>query len=298
MCGPFSRDLTNAPKSLLDQIQQQQAAFAKQQLPAVSLSNFDLGFNTEEASPLDADIPFGLPQVFSKSDDIQNLPVPDVDDSSIFNWNILDEPFAAPSAAAPSAASTPEDFGFPQEFDFDFSLNAPSVVKAEPAAEAAAPERKAPVTKKQSARASSKAKPPKPPAAAPPKSDSDDAEIGEGECKPYTEKLPKDLLDHPCAATLLSAGIRIKGRTREELLEVAERIKKRRRASAARCRARKATHVHHLEDENKELKQENIMLKQRIAELTGGTMNMDDFFSNNVPPMMQQQQAMNASYAF
>ena len=63
MCGPFSRDLTHAPQSLLEQIQQQQAAFAKQQLPAVSLSNFDLGFEPEEAAPLEADIPFGLPQV-------------------------------------------------------------------------------------------------------------------------------------------------------------------------------------------------------------------------------------------
>ena len=226
------------------------------------------------------------------------MPVPDVDDSTLFNWNILEEPFAdEPSAAAPSAASTPEDFGLPQaDFNFDFSLNAPLAVKAEPSAEAA-PERKATAGKKQSARASSKSKPPKPlPAAS--KSESDDAEIEEGECKPYTEKLPKDLLDHPCAATLLSAGIRIKGRTREELLEVAERIKKRRRASAARCRARKATHVHHLEDENKELKHENLVLKQRIAELTGGTMNMDTFFSNTVPSVVHQQQAMPTSYAF
>ena len=56
--------------------------------------------------------------------------------------------------------------------------------------------------------------------------------------------------------------------------------------------------MHHLEDENKELKQENLMLKQRIADLTGGTMNMDNYFSNNVPSLMQQQQAMPTSYAF
>lgn len=276
MCGPFVRDLAQVPQAFLEQIQAQQAALAKQQIHPVP-ADFDFSFNAD--APLDSDLPFNLSKVYTQND-LPSLPIPDVDVSALFNWSLLEEPFSTPAPAAPSAASSPEDFCYPQDFNFDFSLGVSEVaeVKTEPA-EKPLPEigAKPPADKK---RAISKLKPPKPLASL--KSDSDDIlEIEENECKPYTEKLPKDLLDHPCAATLLSAGIRIKGRTREELLEVAERIKKRRRASASRCRARKATHVHHLEDENMELKNENMMLKRRIAELTGGTMNLDNYFANS-----------------
>mmetsp|Transcript_36287 Transcript_36287/g.94235 ORF Transcript_36287/g.94235 Transcript_36287/m.94235 type:complete len:233 (-) Transcript_36287:292-990(-) len=91
---------------------------------------------------------------------------------------------------------------------------------------------------------------------------------GKGKGKACAEQLPETLINHPVAATLLSAGIRIKGRSEEELLQVADRVKKRRRQSAARCRARRANHIHVLEDENENLKAENARLKQRISELT------------------------------
>mmetsp|Transcript_40540 Transcript_40540/g.114825 ORF Transcript_40540/g.114825 Transcript_40540/m.114825 type:complete len:276 (+) Transcript_40540:369-1196(+) len=67
--------------------------------------------------------------------------------------------------------------------------------------------------------------------------------------------------------TLKSAGVRIKGRTKDELMEVADRIRKRRRESAARSRARKANRVCNLSEENATLKQENDKLKRQIAEL-------------------------------
>eukprot|EP00193_Tetraselmis_chui_P001921 CAMPEP_0177756684 /NCGR_PEP_ID=MMETSP0491_2-20121128/3241_1 /TAXON_ID=63592 /ORGANISM="Tetraselmis chuii, Strain PLY429" /LENGTH=169 /DNA_ID=CAMNT_0019272285 /DNA_START=657 /DNA_END=1166 /DNA_ORIENTATION=+ len=67
--------------------------------------------------------------------------------------------------------------------------------------------------------------------------------------------------------TLLSAGVRMQGRSREELLQKAKHIRQRRRESAARCRARRAKHFVELEHENKALREENWRLKALLESL-------------------------------
>mmetsp|Transcript_12732 Transcript_12732/g.30201 ORF Transcript_12732/g.30201 Transcript_12732/m.30201 type:complete len:233 (+) Transcript_12732:169-867(+) len=67
--------------------------------------------------------------------------------------------------------------------------------------------------------------------------------------------------------TLRSAGVRIKGRTKAELMQVAERIRKRRRESAARSRAKKADKMCTLRDENTRLRKENEELKKKLESL-------------------------------
>lgn len=208
------------------------------------------------------------------------------DDASLFNWSLLDETFAGLESPIvsdlPAATQTSTSSEQPLCTLDGFSFSPALVDSLPPQPLAAAVPFEIKQEKAQPPR--TKAMKPKRPSKVPVNlypTDYDLYEPEEGECKPYSEKLPKELLDHPCAATLLSAGIRIKGRTREELLDLAERIKKRRRASAARCRARKATHVHHLEDENQELKEENMRLRQRIAQLTGGSLNLTGLLGPN-----------------
>eukprot|EP00193_Tetraselmis_chui_P008861 CAMPEP_0177768040 /NCGR_PEP_ID=MMETSP0491_2-20121128/9494_1 /TAXON_ID=63592 /ORGANISM="Tetraselmis chuii, Strain PLY429" /LENGTH=252 /DNA_ID=CAMNT_0019284791 /DNA_START=265 /DNA_END=1023 /DNA_ORIENTATION=+ len=84
----------------------------------------------------------------------------------------------------------------------------------------------------------------------------------------HQEPTAEELKTHPCFATLKSAGVRIKGRSRIELVQVAERIRKRRRESAARSRARKANKLTTLSAENQALRQENMALRHRLQELT------------------------------
>mmetsp|Transcript_38483 Transcript_38483/g.108767 ORF Transcript_38483/g.108767 Transcript_38483/m.108767 type:complete len:309 (+) Transcript_38483:327-1253(+) len=282
MCGPFARDLRDAPAGFIKHLQQQQL-LQQLQPPTVVHGTACDGFLAQGMpldTPMTSDVGLELPQKY------EHDPIPELcsDDGSFFNWSLLDEAFQTDlspplsSSPSPSATTNPSPTGSPELVSFqsspvsEFPQDLAAVVSAPPSqtslpdlsksATHANPEVKRPLAKaKRSSKAVSK-----------PPSDSDrsDGDEHEGNSQPYSEKLPKELLDHPCAATLLSAGIRIKGRTREELLEVAERIKKRRRASAARCRARKASHVHTLEDENEQLKEENMMLRRRIAELTGG----------------------------
>lgn len=84
----------------------------------------------------------------------------------------------------------------------------------------------------------------------------------------HEEPTAEELRTNPCFATLKSAGVRIKGRTRLELVAVAERIRKRRRESAARSRARKANKLTTLSKENQALRNENLALRRRVQELT------------------------------
>mmetsp|Transcript_2248 Transcript_2248/g.5604 ORF Transcript_2248/g.5604 Transcript_2248/m.5604 type:complete len:276 (-) Transcript_2248:239-1066(-) len=83
----------------------------------------------------------------------------------------------------------------------------------------------------------------------------------------HEEPTAEELKTHPCFATLKSAGVRIKGRSRLELVAVAERIRKRRRESAARSRARKANKLSTLSAENNALRNENSVLRRRVQEL-------------------------------
>ena len=73
-----------------------------------------------------------------------------------------------------------------------------------------------------------------------------------------------ELAQEPWFRTLKSAGVRIKGRTRQELIDVAERIRKRRRESAARSRARRINKVTTIADQNEALRRENEELKRII----------------------------------
>ena len=86
--------------------------------------------------------------------------------------------------------------------------------------------------------------------------DEEDKHINEGE-----------LSKEPWFRTLKSAGVRIKGRTKQELVQVAERIRKRRRESAARSRARRTDKVSTIADQNKALRQENQELKRLIEQI-------------------------------
>eukprot|EP00873_Tetraselmis_striata_P004581 jgi/Tetstr1/424845/TSEL_015348.t1 len=81
------------------------------------------------------------------------------------------------------------------------------------------------------------------------------------------EPAQEDLEQEPWFITLRSAGVRVKGRSRKELLAVVEKIKKRRRESAARSRAKKAGKIHTLTAENDELRRENDKLKQLVSKL-------------------------------
>lgn len=295
MCGPFTRDLTGAPPGFLEFLEQQKAlqlTVGQQPAPppAPSCDAVDSVYGDFLPQPVTSQLPFVTDFDFSVCQDIIKPDVPalvDPVDASLFNWNLLNDTFAADLAAEcnpPVAAASP----FPASSDSAQTSGSDCLWDCIPSTPAPLPVKREVVEQAQikggsfkqpaaSLKRGSAAKPP----ACKPQSDSDksdrDCETKDG--KVYTEKLPKELLDHPCAATLLSAGIRIKGRTREELLEVAERIKKRRRASAARCRARKASHMHELEDENRELREENMLLRQRIAELTGqASPDLSDFF--------------------
>eukprot|EP00951_Prasinocladus_malaysianus_P033800 scaffold337068_cov32-Prasinocladus_malaysianus.AAC.1 len=97
------------------------------------------------------------------------------------------------------------------------------------------------------------------------------SEFGEAtSSKPEDDEPPEeDLLKEKWYLTLKSAGVRIKGRTKNELLQVAEKIRKRRRESAARSRARKATKLSTLSDENESLRKENEILRRKLNELNG-----------------------------
>ena len=76
-----------------------------------------------------------------------------------------------------------------------------------------------------------------------------------------------EIAKEPWFRTLKSAGVRIKGRTKRELVEVAERIRKRRRESAARSRARRMNKVSTIADQNDALRQENEELKRLIEQI-------------------------------
>lgn len=81
--------------------------------------------------------------------------------------------------------------------------------------------------------------------------------------QPTQEELEKE----PWYITLKSAGVRVKGRSRRELLDVVDKIKKRRRESAARSRAKKASKIHTLTAENEKLRRENEELKRALSGL-------------------------------
>jgi hypothetical protein len=78
---------------------------------------------------------------------------------------------------------------------------------------------------------------------------------------------PAQLQKEPWFITVKSAGVRVKGRSRKELLEVADKIKKRRRESAARSRAKKANKINSLTSENGNLRDENLKLKTQLQKL-------------------------------
>mmetsp|Transcript_22363 Transcript_22363/g.53448 ORF Transcript_22363/g.53448 Transcript_22363/m.53448 type:complete len:334 (+) Transcript_22363:340-1341(+) len=304
MCGPFTRNLNHAPPAFLQHLQQQQ--LLQQQGGAVVLQQYQQPVvqACQQTCPPDSNClpPVSTLPVFQVSEeprDGQSLPLNGVvDDASVFNWNLLDETFGEPATQDTSAQQSWNLFGFPETAPGAWpDGKPPTAVSPVPATyNGVAPApigntgQSAPMplvstqsfhvahpvddlkiqVKQEPAEKESSKKTAKPKASAKAVKDISKGPEDSAKSKPYAEKLPKELLDHPCAGTLLSAGIRIKGRTMEELVEVAERIKKRRRASAARCRARKATHVNQLEDENNELRMENMRLKQRIAELMGG----------------------------